>query len=175
MRCEPGGKCGSELDAVAVCLADGVQPPEELAGDELGIQQVLLVAAPGLGVPSPARLLDLSRFPWVMNETGCGFRGFIRHSFEAARLPFTVGVETIAADVRMSLVARGLGIGIVTPGAFVESPWRDEVEVIDCPDFRPQVRAWLLHRPPAGRLARPIAAFHEALREGLKVPAPLLA
>ncbi|QPC91793.1 LysR family transcriptional regulator [Mesorhizobium sp. INR15] len=164
----------SELDAVAVCLADGIDPPDELVRDDLGVQSVLLVAAPGLGVPRPASLAELSRFPWVMNENGCGFRAFIRHSFEAARLPFQVGVEALSADLRMSLAARGHGIGIVTPGAFAGSPWRDAVEIIDCPDFRPRVRAWLLHRPPAGRLSRPIALFRDALLEGLKVPMPLV-
>jgi DNA-binding transcriptional LysR family regulator len=133
------------------------------------------VAAPSLGVPQPARLVDLARFPWVLNDSGCGFRAFIRHSFDAARLPFQVAVEALSADLRMSLIARGLGIGIVTPAAFAESPWRDEVMVIDCPEFRPQVRAWLLHRPPPGRLVRPIAVFRDALIEGLKLPVPLLA
>jgi DNA-binding transcriptional LysR family regulator len=165
----------SELDAAAVSLADGMSPPDELAGDDLGAQPVLLVAAPGLGVPKPACLSDLSRFPWVMNESGCGFRAFIRRSFEAARLPFHVAVEALSADLRMSLVARGLGIGIVTPAAFAESAWRDAVEVIDAPDFRPQVRAWMLHRPPPGRLARPIASFRDALAEALRLPVPFAA
>ncbi|RVA09439.1 LysR family transcriptional regulator, partial [Mesorhizobium sp. M7D.F.Ca.US.004.03.1.1] len=80
----------------------------------------------------------------------------------------------LSVDLRMSLVARGHGIGIVTPGAFADSRWRDRVEVIDCPDFKPQVRAWLLHRPPAGRLSRPIALFRDALIEGLEVPMPLV-
>ena len=164
----------SELDAVAVCLAEGLAPPDELVCDDLGAQSVLLVASPSLGVPKPANLADLSRFAWVMNENGCGFRAFIRQSFEAARLPFQVGVEALSVDLRMSLVARGHGIGIVTPGAFADSRWRDKVEVIDCPDFKPQVRAWLLHRPPAGRLARPIALFRDALIDGLKVPMPLV-
>ncbi|HEV2675247.1 MAG TPA: LysR family transcriptional regulator [Aliidongia sp.] len=165
----------SELDAAALCLADGISPPEDLVSEELGVQAVLLVAAPGLGVPKPASLLDLSRYPWVMNENGCGFRAFIRHRFDAARLPFQVGVEALSADLRMSLVARGLGIGVLTPGAFADSPWRDAVEVIDCVDFHPQVRSWLLHRPPAGRLSRPIAVFRDALLEALQAPGRLLA
>lgn len=160
----------SELDAVAVCLADGVKPPEELVSEDLGLQSVLLIAAPSLGVPKPADLATLSRFPWVMNENGCGFRAFIRQTLEAARLPFQVGVEALSADLRMPLVARGHGIGLVTPGAFANSPWRDAVEIIDCADFKPQVRAWMLHRPPAGRLSRPIALFRDALLEGFEAP-----
>lgn len=161
----------SELDAAAVCLADGFSPPEELVAEDLGSQPVLLVAARDLGVPAPASLHDLSRFPWVMNENGCGFRAFIRHSFEAARLPFQVGVEAISVDLRMLLVARGLGVGVVTPAAFAGSRWRDAVVVIDAPEFRPQVRSWMLHRPPAGRLTRPIAVFRDALLDALRTSA----
>jgi len=63
----------------------------------------------------------------------------------------------------------------VTPAAFADSVWRGQVEVIDCPEFRPQIQAWLLHRPPAGRLARPIALLRETLIEALREPTPLLA
>ncbi|TIT02242.1 LysR family transcriptional regulator [Mesorhizobium sp.] len=163
----------SELDAAALCLPDGERPPEELTGDDLGEQAVLLIAAPGLGVPKPASLADLSAFPWVLNENGCGFRGFIRRSFEAAHLPFQVGVEALSADLRMSLVARGHGIGIVTPAALTGSPWRDAVEILDT-DFRPQVRAWVFHRPPAGRLQRPISLFGETLFTSLHGAGPFL-
>lgn len=162
----------SELDAAALCLADGVGPPEDLVGEDLGTQPVLIVAAPDLAVPKPASLRDLSRFPWVMNESGCGFRGFLRQSFEAARLPFHVGVEALSADLRLSLVARGLGLGIVTKAAFAGGAWREAVKIVDATDFRPQVRSWMLHRPPAGRLGRPIAVFRDSLLEALKTPAP---
>jgi DNA-binding transcriptional LysR family regulator len=165
----------NELDAAALCLSEGVRPPEELVADDLGDLSVLIVASPKLGVPRPATLRDLSRFPWVMNESGCGFRSSIRHRFETEHLPFHVAVEALGADLRMSLVARGLGIGIVTPAALAGSPWRETVEVIDSPDFRPRVHAWVLHRPPAGRLSRPIGVFRDALREALRTTPALLA
>lgn len=165
----------SELDAAAVCLPDGASPPEDLVADDLGVQPVLLVAAPSLGVPKPASLAELSRFPWIMNEGGCGFRVYLQQRFEAERLPFQVAIEALSADLRMSLVARGLGIGILTPSAFADSRWKDAVEVVEAVDFQPQVRAWMLHRPPAGRLAQPIAAFRDGLVEALGLPAPFLA
>lgn len=149
-----------------------MSPPDNLLGDDLGAQAVQLVAAHSLGVPVQATLVELSKFPWVMNENGCGFRAFIRNRFEAEGLPFHVGVEAMSADLRMSLVARGHGIGIVTPAAFAGSPWRDAVQVIEADTFKPQVRSWMLHRPPAGRLSKPIATFREALIEALRMPAP---
>jgi DNA-binding transcriptional LysR family regulator len=108
-------------------------------------------------------LPDLARFPWVMNPDGCGFRAALKRSFETARLPFTVGVEALSADLRLSLVARGLGIGLVTAAAFADNPPPKTIEVIESPDFRPLVRAWVVYRAPIGRLARPIAAFRDAL------------
>lgn len=76
--------------------------------------------------------------------------------------------KAMSADLHMSLVSRGLGIGVLTPAALSESRWRDAVEVIEAPDFSPKVVNWLVHRPPAGPLARPIATFGEALKVALK-------
>lgn len=157
----------NEIDAAAICLAEGIKPPDDLVSQSFGLQNVLLVAAPSLGIRSPATLLDLSRHPWVMNESGCGYRTFMRETFDAARLPFDIAVETISSDLRLSLVARGMGIGIITPSALIESQWRDAVAVIETVDFHPKVEVWLLHRPPAGRLADPIARFGQALSEAL--------
>ncbi|NTF40824.1 MULTISPECIES: LysR family transcriptional regulator [Rhizobium] len=158
----------SQLDAATVCLAEGTEPPDNVVGDMLGIHNVILVASPSLGVPKAPKLDELSRFPWIMNQSGCGFRAFIHHRFEAERLPFDVAVEAMSADLRMSLVSRGLGIGVLTPAALSGSRWRNSIEVIEAPDFSPRVVNWLVHRPPAGRLARPIAIFGEALTEALK-------
>ena len=121
-----------------------------------------------LDIPAPARLQDLARYPWVMNQDGCGFRTTIKRIFEAARLPFRVGVEALSPDLRLSLVSRGLGIGIETPAGLLGSPFCDAVKVIDAPEFRPLVRAWLIHRPPAGRLALPIEVFGQELRKELR-------
>jgi DNA-binding transcriptional LysR family regulator len=158
----------SELDAAALCLAQGTAPPEELTGEPLFSHSVLLVAAPDLGVPKRARLEELSKFPWVMNQSGCGFRNYIRNRFEAAGLPFTVGIEALSADLRMSLIARGHGIGLVTEAALAGGRWRKKIVIIESKGFAPEVQSWLVHRPPAGRLARPIAVFRDALTEALK-------
>jgi DNA-binding transcriptional LysR family regulator len=162
----------SELDAAAVCLAEGTPLHEGLVAQELGAQPVLLVASRNLHIPEVAKLADLAGFPWVVNETGCGFRTYLRQTFEAARLPFQVGVEASSADVRLSLVARGHGIGLVTPAALIKSRWRKSITVIKSPDFKPSVRSWLLHRPPAGRLGRPLEVFRSALLEVLQAPTP---
>lgn len=154
----------SELDAAAVCLAKGQYAlPEELQAESLGWQPVLLVAARDLAVPQPASLRDLAAFPWVVNQDGCGFRAAIRQVLESANLPLKVGIEAPSAELRLSLIARGLGIGPATPAGLRQSPLRDRLQIIETSDFQPRVEALVVHRPPAGRLAAPIAAFRQAL------------
>jgi hypothetical protein len=43
------------------------------------------------------------------------------------------------------------------------SPFRSKLKIVKVENFEPAVRAWVVHRPPAGRLAAPIKAFRDAL------------
>lgn len=158
----------SEVDVAAICLPQGAEPPDSVQADNLGHQPVLLVAGRDSDVPAVTSMQELAQYPWVMNQDGCGYRAVIRRMFEAEHLMFQVGIEALSPDLRLSLVARGLGIGLATPDLLAASPWRDRLRVVDAPDFRPIVHAWLVHRPPAGRLAAPIALFREALAEELR-------
>ncbi|MGN6287492.1 MAG: LysR family transcriptional regulator [Afipia sp.] len=153
----------NQLDAAAVCLPDGVAPPDDLLCDDLGSQPVLFVVARDMKMPRSVTLEDISRLSWVMNQDGCGFRGALKRHFDAAHLPFQVAVEALDSDLRLSLVARGVGIGLITPVALKRSPLRSKLKVVRTEDFNPAVRAWVVHRPPAGRLARPIKTFRDAL------------
>jgi DNA-binding transcriptional LysR family regulator len=158
----------NELDAAAICLPDGAAPPEDLVGDDLGSQPVVFVVARDMKMPKQVSLQDLSRMSWVINQDGCGFRGALKRHFDAAHLPFNVAVEALDSELRLSLVARGLGVGLVTPIALKQSPFRNKLKVVRTADFNPAVRAWVVHRPPAGRLARPIKAFRDALDRELQ-------
>jgi len=158
----------NELDAAAICLPDGTAPPDDLVGDDLGSQPVIFVVARDMKVAKQVSLQDLSRMSWVINQDGCGFRGALKRHFDAAHLPFNVAVEALDSELRLSLVARGLGVGLVTPIALKQSPLRNKLKVLRTPDFNPAVRAWVVHRPPAGRLARPIKTFRDALDRELQ-------
>jgi DNA-binding transcriptional LysR family regulator len=158
----------NELDAAAICLPDGVAPPEGLVGDDLGSQPVIFVVPRDRKIPRSATLQDLSRMSWVINQDGCGFRSALKHHFDAAHLPFHIAVEALDSELRLSLVARGMGIGLVTPIGLRQSPFRDKLKVVKAKDLSPAVRAWIVHRPPAGRLTRPIKVFRDALDQELQ-------
>jgi DNA-binding transcriptional LysR family regulator len=160
----------NELDAAAVCLPDGIAPPEDLVCDDLGSQPVIFVVAREMKLPRLASLQDLSRMSWVINQDGCGFRSALKRHFDAAHLPFLVAVEALDSELRLSLVARGMGVGLVTPIALKRSPLREKLKIIKTQDFNSAVRAWVVHRPPAGRLAGPIKVFRDALDRELQAP-----
>src|SRR3954447_25335723 len=129
----------NELDAAAVCLPDGTAPPDDLVGDDLGSQPVIFVVARDMKLPQPASLQDLSRMSWVINQDGCGFRGALKRHFDAAHLPFQVAVEALDSELRLSLVGRGMGVGLVTPIALKQSPLRKQLKIVKTQDFNPAV------------------------------------
>ncbi len=160
------------LDAVAVLLPEDVAPPPALTARELGRQPTLVVAPKHLVFPAGhATLAQLAAHPWVLNQDGCGMRSALRRALEAARLPFDVAVEAFGAELQLSLVARGLGVGAVTPDVLARSAHRDALQVVPVEGFRAGLIAWLVHAPLPRRLAPPVALLYEALRQGLSTSA----
>jgi DNA-binding transcriptional LysR family regulator len=162
----------SEIDVAAFCLPDGMNPPTEIEADALDIQPLFVAASQSLDLPSPATLQDLSPFPWIINQDGCGFRSAIQRRFEQEHLPLRIGIEALSSDLRLSLVARGLGITLATRAAIESSPLRDALQVIPVQDFEPRVRAWIVRRPPVGRLVRPIECLTSALETAIDAQVP---
>jgi DNA-binding transcriptional LysR family regulator len=162
----------SEIDVAAFCLPDGMNPPTEIEADALDIQPLFVAASQSLDLPSPATLQDLSPFPWIINLGGCGFRSAIQRRFEQERLALRIGIEALSSDLRLSLVARGLGITLATRAAIESSPLRDALQIIPVQDFEPRVRAWIVRRPPVGRLVRPIECLTSALEAAIDAQVP---
>lgn len=162
----------SEIDVAAFCLPDGMNPPTEIEADALDVQPLFVAASHSLELPSSVMLQDLSPFPWIINQDGCGFRSAIQRRFEQENLPLRIGIEALSSDLRLLLVARGLGITLATRDAIESSPLRDALRIIPVQDFEPRVRAWIVRRPPVGRLVRPIQCLTRALETALDAQVP---
>jgi DNA-binding transcriptional LysR family regulator len=160
---------GNEIDVAAFCLPDGLDPPTEIEADALDIQPLFVAASRSLELPSPATLQDLSSLPWIINQDGCGFRSAIQRRFDQENLSLQIGIEVLSSDLRLSLVARGLGITLATRAAIENSPLRDALQVVPVKDFEPRVRAWIVRRPPIGRLVKPIECLTSALEAAIGV------
>lgn len=156
-----------EIDAAAFYAPEGVDPTHEFEGHALGVQPLVIVAPKTAALKSPAALRDLSGFPWVLNQDGCGIRSVIRRRFDQEGLTLRIGIEALSSDLRLSLVARGLGLTLSTKRAIADSSFRRKLATVNVPGFEPKVGAWIIHRPAVGRLASPIRCFQNALSETL--------
>ena len=163
------------IDAAAVVLPDDVMPPSTLTTHLLSHQMPVIVAHRDAGL-SEGRLSlrELASQAWVLNQDGCGIRRSIRNTLDAARLPVDVAVEAFGTELQLSLVARGVGIGMVMPGALARSAFRDQLRVLQVPEFKAGVNTWLVHARAPGRLAAPIERLRLDMSEMLDAEEPLL-
>ncbi|MEA3090574.1 MAG: hypothetical protein QOJ04_1916 [Caballeronia sp.] len=158
----------ASLDASIVLLPSGLAPPETLHATRLAILPTVIVAARALGLPDPpVTPADLTRYEWVLNQDGCGMRSVLRRAMEAAGVPFNVAVEAFGCELQLSLVARGLSIGLVTPDMLERTVHRPAIQVIETTDFRTGVDVWFIHGSVPARLMRAIDLLRCALTEVL--------
>lgn len=151
------------LDAAVAALSEHTPPPANLIAHAFGRQTIKVVASPALGLRTRASLKDLAGIPWVLSQNGCGMRSTLRHALESQALPCNVGVEAFGADLQLSLVARGAGIGLVTTDLLKTSPYRDQLKVLSVSDFKVDVIDWLVHRSLPPRLEAPLALLRKEL------------
>ncbi|MFK4445919.1 DNA-binding transcriptional LysR family regulator [Caballeronia udeis] len=158
----------ASLDASIVLMPSGTVPPETLHATLLAFLPTVIVAARTLGLPdTPMTLADLASYEWVLNQDGCGLRSALRRAMEAAGLPFNVAVEAFGSELQLSLVARGLGIGLVTPDMLERTAHLPALQVIETTDFRTGVDVWFVHGSVPGRLMRAIDLLRGSLAEVL--------
>ncbi len=153
------------LDVAAVVLSEATPPPADMTALAFDRQPIKVVASPELGLRSRATLKELAAHPWVLSQNGCGMRSTLRRALESQGLACDVGVEAFGADLQLSLVARGAGIGLVTPDLLRTSVWRDRLKVVHVTDFKIDVVAWLIHRALPPRLEAPVALLLEQLKK----------
>lgn len=122
------------LDAAVVQMPAG-ETPAGLAARRLGAERLVVVAAARGGPRHVRSLADLAPFRWVVNPDGCGVRARLERALVAAGAPFRLAVETHGADLQLSLVARGAGLGLVPERALAGSPLAGQVRRLSVPGY----------------------------------------
>ncbi len=152
------------LDVAAVAFSERTPPPKGLVARSFGRQSIKVVASPSLGLRARVGLQELSAYPWVINQNGCGMRASLKRALDAQGLPCDVAVEAFGAELQLSLVARGNGIGLVTADLLAASAYRDDLKVLSVSDFKLDLVAWLIHRALPPRLEAPVALLLKQLK-----------
>lgn len=156
-----------QIDVAVALLPEESVLPEHVAGDVITTDPILVIASKKMSVKRTCTLKDLSVHPWIVNPAGCGGRELLRGTLSGSRLPFKIGVEAYGVELKLALVAKGLGLGLVHPKILPTSPFRKDVRVISVSDFRPRLSTWVLHSPQVGRLSGPITSLRETLKRRL--------
>jgi DNA-binding transcriptional LysR family regulator len=160
------------LDVAAICLAEGMVPPADMAAEPLGNHRLMIVAPASSPLPDAPSVVEIAAQPWVLNQDGCGLRGSMRRQFEAVGLPLQVAIEAGDPNLRLSLIAHGHGIGLATARMLKENPFGRELRVLDVPSLRPAICLWMVHKPPLGRLEEPLALLGEEFKAALALDEP---
>jgi DNA-binding transcriptional LysR family regulator len=154
----------NRIDAALLYMAADVAIPTTLNAEPISRSRMLIVAPRTLALRKRPLLADLAAHPWIVSQDGCGYRRALRQALARAHVPFVVAVETLNSELRLALVARGLGLGLTTETALEKSRYRAALDVLDVRDFKADVRFWLIHRESSGRLGKPLALLGAAMQ-----------
>ncbi|MBZ7474620.1 LysR family transcriptional regulator, partial [Klebsiella michiganensis] len=143
-----------ELDGVLAMGPEQQRFAEGYGGRLLCPLDIVVIAAKSWRLHAGA-LRDCAEKGWVLNPDGCGLRAGLIRELQSQGLRLALNVETAGAQLQISLVAQGLGLGLVPRAALAASPWRDEVTVLTLADFQPEVHLWLVHAQNLANLSQP--------------------
>jgi DNA-binding transcriptional LysR family regulator len=144
---------GDVIDAAFVLLTEPQSAGKDLELRALRHDNVVVVAARRATMPASPELADLGRHPWVLNPVGCGFRAALQRALDRARGDLNVRAEVQGYDLQLSLVARGIGLGLMPAARLKASALKKDVKVIAVTDFRLTVTPALVSRVDHHRLS----------------------
>jgi DNA-binding transcriptional LysR family regulator len=121
------------LDAAIAPKRPEMILPQDVAGSVIGLEPLAFVAAGDCTVARRASLKHLATRQWVVKPAGCGTRETLRLMLERQALPFNIAAEVPDENIQLSLIARGLGVGLVSMRSVRRHAQRDEVRVLDVP------------------------------------------
>jgi DNA-binding transcriptional LysR family regulator len=151
-----------EIDA-AIVLESGESPAVApgVASRALGRESFYVMAAKG------ARRLSIQEIAtrgWILNPDGCGVRAALKSALEQMGLRFRVAAEVHDFDLKVALIARGLGIGLLPARRFAKHPQRRLLQRISVPaGVRFELPVSFMRAPYLGRQTRAVDALEEAV------------
>ncbi len=145
------------LDCAIGFVAVSRALPRGVDGFTLGSEEVIVVGTRSAhGRRRRRRLVDLAAEPWVLHPMGCGIRDALQRAFDRAGIPLQVAAEALEEDLLLSLVGRGVGLGILPRRQFEASPLRSRLAPVMLSDFRLEFGIDLLRRGVARHLTEAV-------------------
>jgi DNA-binding transcriptional LysR family regulator len=157
-----------ELDVALAFLSAADTPPGDVASSVLATERLVLVRArrpqPRARRSSKSQDRDLDA-RWVLNPPGC----FIRQSLEARMRergsPFEVAAAINNIDMQVSLVASGIGLGLIPARFLASHPKRRQLERITPSGISIEASIVFMQAGHLGRLEPAATFLQEELRD----------
>lgn len=130
------------LDCAVALTTSYHRIPSGVTATALGRERVVVTAgrAARLGQERALRLSirDLVDQVWVLNPPPCGYRAALQQAFDHERAVARVGAEVLGYDLQLSLIERGIGLGLVPQRRVDRSPQRQQLRILKVVDFAPE-------------------------------------
>ena len=155
------------LEAAAVLLPPHLRPPAQLRAAVVAEPEIVVIASRGAALPSTVSLADLAQHAWVLNPEGCRYRSALKRALAERGAALNVAVEICGPELQFSLVAKGVGLGLVPRRLAQQSADRGDVRVVEVADFHLTVAVTVVRGGVLGRLNAAVDLFEEALARSL--------
>jgi len=124
------------LDAALVLLTEPQPARHDLTLRSFRQDDVVIIAARRTPISASPSVADIGRHPWVLNPRGCGFRAALQAAVDREHAHLNLCAEVQGYELQLSLVARGVGVGLVPGARLKASPLRKALKIISPHDFR---------------------------------------
>ena len=157
-----------ELDVALAFLSVDDTMPGDVASSVLATERLVLVRARG---PHPrARRSSKSKerdldARWVLNPPGCFIRRSLEERLRERGSPFEVAAEINNIDMQVSLVASGIGLGLIPARFLASHPKRRQLERITRSGISIEASIVFMQAGHLGRLEPAATFLQEELRD----------
>ena len=156
------------LDAAIVFLREGATPPTSFIAECLGTIPMHVVAAKAMHFGQSVTLKELSSNQWILNPPGCATRQILEDVLLQQGLPLESTVEAEGYELQFSLIADGVGLGLMIPGVLHASAFRKSVKTLKIKDIQLQQSIWLVHSRHIGRMKSAVHCLRDAVQKSLR-------
>jgi DNA-binding transcriptional LysR family regulator len=124
------------LDAAFVLLTEPQLASKDVQLRSFPQDNVVIIAARRTPMPPSPSIVELGAHPWILNPRGCGFRAALQRVLDRERGHLNLCAEVQGYDIQLSLIARGVGLGLVPKARWKASPYRKDLKILEPHDFR---------------------------------------
>ncbi len=151
-------------DAAIVYMRENRAPDPRETGTFVGVEEVVFTASSDHPRDAVQSVDDLASEPFVINPDGCGFRTGLEHRFLRAGHYLSVAASIWGVPQQLSLIAEGVGLGLVPRRMIAGSAYADRLKVLQVPDFTARLAVWVLRAKDLGPLGDVVDRVEDVAR-----------